>query len=175
MKKIIAFGASTSSKSINKQLATYASSLLEGVEVEIIDLNDFEVPMYSEDEETKGFSDNVKKFKSKLESSDAFIVSIAEHNGNFTSAFLSLYDWVSRLDRNIFGNKPVMLMSTSPGAGAASSAFGIAKAGFPHMGANIVGEFSLGGFYDNFSDGKITNTDENLKLLIEIKKFNEAL
>ncbi|MBL4815351.1 MAG: NADPH-dependent FMN reductase, partial [Shewanella sp.] len=32
--KILAFAASNSSKSINKQLATYAASLVEGAEVE---------------------------------------------------------------------------------------------------------------------------------------------
>ncbi|APD05630.1 hypothetical protein UJ101_00077 [Flavobacteriaceae bacterium UJ101] len=175
MKKVIAFGASTSSKSINKQLATFAASLIENAETEVLDLNDFLAPLYSEDEEAKGFSENVKSFKSKLDSADAFIISVAEHNGNFTSAFLNLYDWTSRLDRNIFGDKPVLLMSTSPGGRAASSAFGIAKAGFPHMGAQIVAEYSLGTFYDNFSDGKISNEEESNKLLVEVKKLQSKL
>ena len=175
MKKIIVFGASTSSKSINKQLATYASSLLENVQTEILDLNNFPVPIYSEDEEAKGFSDNVKLFKEKLDSADAYIISVAEHNGNLTSAFLNLYDWVSRLDRNIYGDKPMLLASTSPGGRAGASAFSIAKAGFPHMGAKIVAEFSLGGFYDNFSEGVITNLDENNKLIEEVKKLQNVL
>lgn len=175
MKRVIAFGASTSSKSINKQLATFASSLMGNVKGEVLDLNDFSTPLYSEDEEAKGFPESVKSFKSKLDSADAYIVSVAEHNGNFTSAFLNLYDWVSRLDRNIFGGKSVLLMSTSPGERAASSAFGIAKAGFPHMGAQIVAEYSLGKFYDNFSNGKITNEEEYAKLLAAVEKFQSKL
>ncbi len=175
MKKVIAFGASSSSKSINKQLATYAANLVEGVDVEILDLNDFPVPIYSEDEEAAGFPEKVKSFKSKLDAADAYIISIAEHNGNLTAAFLNLYDWISRLDRNIFDKKPVLLMSTSPGGRAASSAFGIAKAGFPHMGANIVAEYSLGQFYDHFSEGIITNEKEKGKLVTEIKKFQTYL
>ena len=47
MKKIIAFAGSDSKTSINKQLATYASSLVKNVSVEVLDLNDFEVSTYS--------------------------------------------------------------------------------------------------------------------------------
>ncbi len=63
MKKILAFGASNSKTSINKQLATYASSLLKNTEVEVLDLNDFDVPTYSVDLEGKsGIPDNAQQF-----------------------------------------------------------------------------------------------------------------
>lgn len=42
--KIIAFGGSNSTQSINKHLATYAASLFENAEVEVLDLNDFAMP-----------------------------------------------------------------------------------------------------------------------------------
>lgn len=46
--KIIAFGASTSSTSINKTLATYAANLVEGADVQVLDLNRYDVPLFSE-------------------------------------------------------------------------------------------------------------------------------
>ena len=49
--KIIAFGASSSNDSINKKLATYAASLVKNAEVEILDLNDFQIPLFSIDVE----------------------------------------------------------------------------------------------------------------------------
>ena len=49
MKKIVAFGASSSKKSINKQFASYAASLISDADSIIIDLNDFEMPIYSID------------------------------------------------------------------------------------------------------------------------------
>jgi chromate reductase len=52
MKKIIAFGASSSKVSINKQLATYAAGQFENAAVEILDLNDYEMPIFSTDKET---------------------------------------------------------------------------------------------------------------------------
>ncbi len=39
MKKIIAFGASSSKTSINKQLATYAAKQFKDATVEVLDLN----------------------------------------------------------------------------------------------------------------------------------------
>ena len=50
-KRIIAFAASSSSRSINKQLVAYAAGLIEGIEVEILDLRDFELPLFSVDRE----------------------------------------------------------------------------------------------------------------------------
>ena len=46
--KVIAFGASTSSTSINKTLATYAANLIEGAEVKVLNINDYNVPMFSD-------------------------------------------------------------------------------------------------------------------------------
>lgn len=49
--KVIAFGASTSSTSINKALATYAAGLIDGAEVQVLDISQYSVPMFSEDVE----------------------------------------------------------------------------------------------------------------------------
>lgn len=47
--KIIAFGASTSSTSINKALATFTANLVDGAQVQVLNINDYSVPMFSED------------------------------------------------------------------------------------------------------------------------------
>ena len=49
MNKIIAFGASSSKNSINKKLASYVANKIADQEVTVLDLNDFEMPIYSED------------------------------------------------------------------------------------------------------------------------------
>jgi len=51
--KIIAFAATSSRKSINKQLASHAASLVENAQVEVLDINDYEMPLYSEDREAE--------------------------------------------------------------------------------------------------------------------------
>ncbi|KJJ57485.1 NADPH-dependent FMN reductase, partial [Vibrio cholerae] len=39
--KIIAFGASTSSTSINKALATFTANLVDGAQVQVLNINDY--------------------------------------------------------------------------------------------------------------------------------------
>jgi NAD(P)H-dependent FMN reductase len=64
MKNIIAFAGSNSKQSINKQLATYASSLVEDVNVTILDLNNYDLPLYGIDlENEKGIPEDAHKFK----------------------------------------------------------------------------------------------------------------
>ena len=87
MRKVLAFAGSTSSTSINKQLATFAAENLDNTSFNIIDLRDFEMPIYSEDEEKNGFSESTKKFSALLDAYDGFILSLAEHNGSYAVAF----------------------------------------------------------------------------------------
>lgn len=49
--KILAFGASTSSESINRQLANFAASQIPDAQITDQDLRSFDLPMYSSDEE----------------------------------------------------------------------------------------------------------------------------
>ena len=81
MKKIVAFGASSSKKSINKDLAAYAASTIEDAEAIVLDLNDFEMPIYSIDyENDNGIPEKAYKFKEVLKNADGIVISFAEHN-----------------------------------------------------------------------------------------------
>ena len=67
MKKILAFGASSSRKSLNKRFASYAASLVPDAEVNLIDLNDYEMPLFSVDREREnGHPEEAKKFKEEI-------------------------------------------------------------------------------------------------------------
>jgi chromate reductase len=78
-------------------LATYAASLVADATVEIIDINDYEMPLFSQDkEEVLGQPDAAKAFYAKLGQADAIIISFAEHNGSYTAAYKNLFDWTSR-------------------------------------------------------------------------------
>lgn len=114
--KVIAFGASTSSTSINKVLATYAANLIEGAEVKILDLNDYQVPMFSEDKEKEiGQAEGAQAFLRDLAEADAYVISFAEHNGHHPAAFKNLFDWATRIERSVYGEKPAIFLATSPG------------------------------------------------------------
>ncbi|MEM6495071.1 MAG: NAD(P)H-dependent oxidoreductase, partial [Pseudomonadota bacterium] len=42
--RLLAFAASNSSRSINRQLVTYAASLADFAEIETLDIHDYEMP-----------------------------------------------------------------------------------------------------------------------------------
>ena len=167
MKKIIAFSASSSKNSINKQLATYAANLFENWVVEILDLNDYEMPIFSVDKEKEnGIHEFAHAFYAKIGSADFVVISFAEHNGAYSSSFKNILDWASRINSKTFQEKPVLLLSTSPGPRGGNSVLEIAKNRFPFQGAVVKGSFSLPSFNDNFDIEKgIVNTDLKSQLL----------
>ncbi len=176
MKNIIVFAGSNSKKSINKQLAIYASSLVEDVKVDILDLNNYELPLYGIDYEVDhGIPDNAHKFLEAIKSSDGIILSLAEHNGVYSTVFKNLFDWMSRIDGKLWSEKPMLLMATSPGARGGATVLEIAKGRFAFMGGHIIEDFSFPSFNDNFSEGKITNEALNSDLKNKVASFQKTL
>lgn len=176
MKRVITIGGSTSKNSINKQLAEYAGSLLTNVAVVNIDLNDYEMPLFSIDIENKnGFPTGTIALNAMVEDSDGFIISLAEHNGAYSAAFKNAFDWLSRMEGRVWRNKPVLLLSTSPGTRGGQSVLQIAEARFPYNGASLVGSMSLPSFFENFKDGIISDEKLNTQLTDLISTFEKAL
>ena len=176
MKKIIAFAGSSSRSSINKQLAGYAGGLLENQQLEVLDLNDYELPMYSIDLENEvGIPQNAHLFLEKLHSANGIILSLAEHNGAYASAFKNLFDWMSRINGKLWNDIPMLLMATSPGGRGGATVLEVAMGRFPYMGGNIVGSFSLPNFYDNFKHGVLVNESLLVDLKETLDQFEQKL
>jgi chromate reductase len=160
--KIIAFGGSNSKTSINKKLATYAASLFENADVEVLDLNDFAMPLFSVDLEAEvGQLQQAQNFLSKISEADILVISMAENNGNYSAAFKNVFDWASRINGKVFQEKPMLLMATSPGRRGGASVLEIALKLFPRYGGNIRASFSLPSFNENFDVEKGAISEEN--------------
>lgn len=169
-KKIIAFGASTSKNSINKALAQYATTKIDNANIEILDLNDFEMPIYSIDRENEsGIHELALKFKELIKGADGIIISFAEHNGAYSAAFKNIYDWVSRMGKYVWENKPMFLLATSPGPRGGSSVLNLANTLYKRSNSNTIVTFSLPSFYENFS------IEEGIKDSTLLEKFNGQL
>jgi len=177
MKNIIAFAGSNSKTSINKQLAEYVASLVENAHVTVLDLNDFEMPLYGIDLENEtGIPKAAHEFLELIKKSDGIVLSLAEHNGAYATVFKNAFDWMSRIDGKLWSNKPMLLMATSPGGRGGATVLEIAKGRFPYMGGNIVADFSLPSFMNNFSiDDGLVNDDLNAELKLKIEQFQMAL
>ena len=175
--KILAFAGSSSKNSINKRLAIYAAGLFPIREIEILDLNEFELPLFSVDTEAQiGKPEIARAFLEKIAATDIIVLSLAEHNGAFSVAFKNIFDWASRQDKMVFGNKPMLLLSTSPGNGGGRNVIEVAKISMTGYGADIRAVFSLPQFNDNFDldQGIISNADLDASLKEIVANFDSV-
>lgn len=175
--KILAFAGSNSSRSINLQFATYALTHFTRDEHLVLDLNDYEMPLFSVDrEKQQGYPEQARQFIRNIQDCDALVVSLAEHNRSFTAAFKNILDWCSRLDREFFAQKPMLLLSTSPGGYGGGNVMAQALGVFPKLGAQIVASFSLPSFGRNFTEGQgITDPELRAQFMERIETFRSVL
>lgn len=173
MKKIIAFTGSNSPNSINQILIDYIVKEFSNNGIEYLDLKKYSLPIYSPSTEQKGIPAPTKELFQTFTSADGFILASPEHNG-LPSAFLKNHiDWLSRIDQRFFGDKPVLLLSTSPGKTGGSSHLEIMAKLVQRWGGELVGQFSLGDFYQNFDTR--TNTPNKSKDEQSLKQLVKSL
>ena len=169
--KILTFAATNSTRSINRQLLSYASTLIEDADIEMLDINDYEMPLYSSDREAAhGIPDEAYRFYQKIGAADALLISFAEHNGSYAAAYKNLYDWTSRIDPKVYQNKPTVMLSTSPGAGGAANVLATATKSAPFFGADVKASMSVPSFFDNFDAESGGLSDDGL-----VKKLRATL
>jgi NAD(P)H-dependent FMN reductase len=176
-RKVVAFAASSSSRSINRQLVTYASGLLANAQVEVLDLNDFELPLFSVDREDElGQPPQARAFLQKLKQADGIIISFAEHNGAYSAAYKNLYDWASRIQPRVYQDKPMVLLSTSPGGRGGKSVMELALSQIPRFGGQIRASLSLPSFMDNFdsASGRVSNPELAAEVEAAVKSLFES-
>ena len=177
MRKVLAFTGSNSSISLNKQLLDYTMLQFSKAQFNIINLEDYNIPIYSEDiEKETGIPASVMVLKEMFSAYDAFVIASPEHNG-YPSAFLkNILDWLSRIDRYTFGKKsPVLLLSTSPGAGGGGNNLNHLAVLVKYGGGSIIDRFSLRSLNDNFHDGRIIDKAVNAELFDAIDEFKGYL
>lgn len=166
--KLIAFAATNSRNSINRifvehAAARYSTEIDPNVEVAFLDLNDFEMPIYSIDRENEGgIPQLAQTFYDLIGSADVLLVSFAEHNGTVTAAWKNIFDWISRIDMQAWQNKPMVIMAATPGpragAGVLTSEANLA----PHFGGNIKATVGIGRWPEAFDTqtGKLTRKED---------------
>ena len=172
--KVLALGASNNKQSINRILAAYAASLLDEADVEVLDINDFEMPIFSDQREQElGQPEQAKRFYQKIGAADAIVISYAEHNGSYTAAYKNLFDWTSRINSKVYQNRPMLMLSTSPGPGGAANVLAAAKKSAPHFAADVKASISVPSFHDNFDVD--TNQLTNAQIKREIEQAVQSL
>ena len=173
MKNIIAFTGSNNPNSINEKLLIAAIHKLPKDSVNLVQLADKNIPIYSQKIEEKGIPKPIKELFQLFTKADGIIIASPEHNG-LPSAFLNnIIDWLSRIDQKFFGDKPIMLMSTSPGINGGASHLQMLSNLMPNWAGNLTSIYSLGDFNNKFNVENLTILDplEDSKLKKAIETF----
>ncbi|EDM80855.1 NADPH-dependent FMN reductase [Plesiocystis pacifica SIR-1] len=173
--KLLVFAASAHSTSINRRLAEYAARTLAAdasldvpIEIERLDLNDYEMPLFTQDREAQlGSPPQAQAFLDAIARNDAVVVSFAEHNGSYTVAYKNVFDWASRIDNKVYQGRPMVLLATSPGGRGGASVLGQASASLPYQGGEIVASVSVPRFHANFDADTDTLTQPELRAQVE--------
>ncbi len=175
---VLVFAASNNRQSINRSLAYSAATQVAGVNIDLLDIADYEMPLFSDEREQRlGQPALALAFHQKIAAADALVIGFAEHNGSYTAAWKNLVDWTSRIDKAVFQNKPAVFLATSPGPGGAAHVLQTAVDSAPHYGGNVRASLSVPSFQDNFDDntGRVTNPALQYELLQAMLKLKNAV
>ncbi|MFW2541451.1 NADPH-dependent FMN reductase [Primorskyibacter sp. 2E107] len=147
--KILAIAATNSRNSINRTLVTHAAERLarghEGAEIVHVDLNDYEMPIYSVDREgADGVPQPAQDLRARIGEADAVLIAFAEHNGTVTAAWKNVFDWMSRLEGTVWQERPVLMLSATPGPRAGANVLAGQELVAPFFGADLRGVQGFG-------------------------------
>jgi chromate reductase len=102
--------------------ASYNSALLRVAKElfpEVIEIGDIRgIPMYDGDAEAAGIPASVYQLKRQIAESAGLLLVSPEYNNSMPGVLKNTVDWLSRPDpeiRNVFRDRPVALIGTSPG------------------------------------------------------------
>jgi chromate reductase len=122
--KILAFSGSARKNSYNQKLVKIAAQGAEqaGAEVSLINLADFPMPIFNQDDEAAyGLPEAALAFKKLLIEHDGFLIASPEYNSAFSPLLKNAIDWASRRVGDeapllAYRGKVAGIMAASPGA-----------------------------------------------------------
>ena len=138
--KILFFAGSLRKQSLNKKFVNVAFEIAKakgGCEPELIDLLDYEMPVYNQDIQDAGFPQTASRFIEKVMSAQAIVISSPEYNGSISSVLKNTVDWSSRGPKNPWAGKQVLLLGASPGALGATRGLWHGRQPFTVLSAHV--------------------------------------
>ena len=164
MIKLLGLCGSLRKESFNRMLLYEAIKISKKCEFEEIEL---ELPLYNSDIQNNGFPEKVKNLSESILNCDGIIIVSPEYNKGVSGVLKNALDWTSRINRDLWKEKPVVIMSVASGrSGGETGQFMLRSCMIP-LGARVVSKPIL--CVANGSE----QFDENRKLISQ--KYKNSL
>jgi len=172
---ILFISGSTRKDSFNTKLVkfSYNYAISIGIKSELVDLANYDIPMYQGDLESEnGLPQDVKKLKELFYNSRGLFISTPEYNGFFPPLLKNTIDWLSRSEvedeepLKVFKGKVAMIVATSLGKLGGIRALQHLRVLLNNVGINVLpNEIGIPLAMKNFDkDGNLV--DEDLKNIL---------
>ena len=139
--RILAFSGSARKESLNRKLlaAAIEATRAAGGEVTLIDLNEYEMPLYHGDlEDEKGMPGNAQKLVQLVTGHAGLLMASPEYNSQMTPLLKNAIDWCTRADENPFIGKVAAIVSASPSQFGGIRSQQLARQLLTHLGSHVV-------------------------------------
>mgnify|MGYP000391394988 CR=1 FL=1 len=163
---LLAFAGSLREASYNKQLVNLAARHARalGAKVTVIDLKEYQLPMFDEDLEKEGLPSMLKELRDLFSSANGLLIASPEYNGSFSAILKNTLDWLSRPAKDesyrpAYGQFTVGLMSASPGGLGGIRGLSHIRELMSNLGSLVVpNQIAIGAAYEAFDDsGQLKN------------------
>ena len=112
MIKLLGLCGSLRKESFNRMLLYEAIKISKKCKFEEIEL---ELPLYNSDIQNNGFPEKVKNLSESILNCDGIIIVSPEYNKGVSGVLKNALDWTSRINRDLWKEKPVVIMSVASG------------------------------------------------------------
>ena len=146
--KLLFLSGSSSASSINKKMVEALARSAQTKTAKVIDLKDFAMPFYSDEEEARGVPAEALSLLEVIDSHDVLIIAVPQHNHSMPAFLKNAIDWMSRArsDYRIFKDKNIIVLSATPGSGSDDVVVS-ARIVLQALGGNLIGAAILNDFY----------------------------
>ena len=175
MPKILAVAGSFREHSYSKRVLHIAAdgARAAGADVTVIDLRDFPMSIYNNDDYEVKFDDQARRLQDLMHEQDGFLLASPEYNGSMPGGFKNAIDWTSRPSDRYGMYEPVKgktaaIMSASPGQFGGLRCLAHLRGVLTIMGVTVLpSEIAVGSVAQKFDGDALVMTDEKMRSGLE--------
>lgn len=172
MTKILGFDGSGRKNSMNRKLLEIVARETEtaGAEVTLINLHDYDLPIYNGDLEAEhSLPEKVIELKKLFGEQDGFLIASPEYNGGYSALLKNAIDWITRpapegVPRQPFAGSTIGLITTTPGPLSGLRGLNQLNGLFFGIGATVLSTVvAVGNYGTSFNEDGTLKEDKHIE------------